>query len=438
MSFGRDYIVELKTQRSVNMQKRSSFNHSLAWLLISILCYASAGAGTYDYLAIPGLTESFNPSEMRLYIPDEPELIRGIYFYVDPYGSDSRYITANETFRTLAAGKQFALMGAHLSNVDMESGIGNGILRALTSFSQLSGRTELAFANIFFEGYSWGGQFSYHFTKWAPERVVGFVTQKGGYHDTSPAGLAINVPGYMFIGELDLPYRLDNLTSIFEAHRPLGAVWVLALQPGAGHERITDRKLLDAYFRKVVDLRVPLSFPPDQPIHLLPIEERLGWLGNRATHAIGTFDCYDADIDLASWLAGRSIGVKWQEFVSDSTVTDTIPCLSSGAADDERCIDPPVFADSIKSLGCSPNPFTVDTRIRFELSQSDRLVLEVCDAGGRRIRTLDSHTFAAGSHELLWNGCTESGTRLPHGVYLLRLRSLTRDETVVIRLLLLK
>ena len=87
-----------------------------------------------------------------------------------------------------------------------------------------------SFLPFFINGYSWGGQFGYHFTKWLPERVVGFITQKGGYHDTTNAGDAIEVPGLMLIGENDLPYRIENLTEIFLNHQLIHGIYKMNIK----------------------------------------------------------------------------------------------------------------------------------------------------------------------------------------------------------------
>ena len=106
---------------------------------------------------------------------------------------------------------------AHIFNMHMSSGIGDAVVAAMDSFAILSQHSEVSFLPFFINGYSWGGQFGYHFTKWLPERVVGFITQKRGYHDTTNAGDAIEVPGLMLIGQNDLPYRIENLTEIFKS-----------------------------------------------------------------------------------------------------------------------------------------------------------------------------------------------------------------------------
>lgn len=310
-------------------------------------------------------------------------------------------------------------MGAQLFNSDMATGIGDGVLRALVDFAVQSGRPELAFTTLFLDGWSWGGQFGYHFTKWRPERVIGFVTQKGGLHDTSPAGAAIEVPGYLVIGELDLPYRIENLTGIFEAHRPLGAKWVLAMEPGAWHGRVTDRNLLDDFFHTAAAHRLPATIPPAAPVELELLEEPAGWLGNRTTQAIGAHVCYDADPDSACWFITRRVGEYWQGFVSDSTVTDTIACppLAVRETGQGPTAGAAVTGCEVRINAVSPNPFNPATSIVFELVAAGPVRLALYDAHGRRQRTLLDAALPAGRHRVRWDGRDGSGRAAASGVY---------------------
>jgi len=164
-------------------------------------------------------TASYNYADFRIWINDSTDTLRGIYWFMHPNNGDSRNIVTDSTYQELVNEQHFALMGAHIFNMHMSSGIGDAVVAAMDSFAILSQHSEVSFLPFFINGYSWGGQFGYHFTKWLPERVVGFITQKGGYHDTTNAGDAIEVPGLMFIGQNDLPYRIENLTEIFLNHR---------------------------------------------------------------------------------------------------------------------------------------------------------------------------------------------------------------------------
>ena len=294
-------------------------------------------AEVYDYEAIPGDRDTYTTAKFRIYVPDTVAVIRGVYLFLPGTAGDSRYV-ANSTsdyyvsFRAFLEGEGFAFMGAQILGddaMDMGTGSGNAVLGALDTFAVQSAHPELEFAPIFLNGHSWGGQFSYHFTIWKPERVLGFMTHKGGRHGTSFAGFAVKVPGYMFVGENDLDYRTTNLPGIFESHRPFGALWILAIEQGAGHGRITDRNLLDNYFKAVIQLRLPAITVPGEPIELQDIDESIGWLGNLNTFEIGKYACYDADRGAASWIPSKEVAQDWQAFVSNNTVTDTIQCLTA-------------------------------------------------------------------------------------------------------------
>ncbi|MBK7366810.1 MAG: S8 family serine peptidase [Candidatus Eisenbacteria bacterium] len=69
----------------------------------------------------------------------------------------------------------------------------------------------------------------------------------------------------------------------------------------------------------------------------------------------------------------------------------------------------------------SPNPFSAGTTIRFSLAQRGQVNVQVVDASGRHIATLQDGEMPAGQHQLEWAGRTSQGTRVPAGVYFYRL-----------------
>lgn len=297
-------------------------------LFLWFVAVVPAAGEVLDFTAEPLAGDFYTTAVFRIYWPDELPHVRAVYFYLNPLDSDSRFIVDDPGFRALCDAAGVAVMGAQLDNLFMPSGSGNAVLRALADFADQSGHPEVAVAPLFLDGWSWGGQFGYHFTKWRPDRVLGFVTIKGGVHDTSPAGAAIEVPGYLFIGEFDLPYRLENLTTIFEFHRPLGAKWILALEQGAGHGRVTDRSLLDPFFLDLLQLRLPDPLPdPGEPVELLTLTESTGWLGDRQTFTIAQHGCFAFDPDLACWLPTADAAIRWQDFVSAGAGGEIGACI---------------------------------------------------------------------------------------------------------------
>ena len=280
----------------------------------------------YDISIPENDTASYTYADFRIWVNDSTDTLRGIYWFMHPNNGDSRNIVTDSAYQTLVNGKDFALMGAHVFNMHMNTGIGDAVIAAMDSFALISQHEEFNHIPFFINGYSWGGQFGYHFTKWIPERVLGFITHKGGYHDTTDAGDAIEVPGLMFVGENDLPYRIDNLTGIFLDHRPLGAKWILAMEQGAGHTLVTDNNILDSFFNAVSDHRIPENIDVFEPITLDPFPDSLGWLGDQNTWTIGSWDCFNGEHDSSSWFPSRNIGEHWQNFVSEDWASDTSAC----------------------------------------------------------------------------------------------------------------
>ena len=295
-------------------------------LLIFLLFFNFLNGQVYDVSIPENDTASYNYADFRLWINDSTDTLKGIYWFMHPNNGDSRDIVNDSNYQILASNKDFALMGAHIYNMHMNTGIGDAVIAATDSFAVLSNYGELEFIPFFINGYSWGGQFAFHFTKWIPERVLGFITQKGGYHDSTITNVAIQVPGLMFIGENDLDYRIENLTNIFLNHRPLGAKWILAMEQGAGHSQVNDVNFLNSYFNTITELRIPHNVNVFEPITLNTLPESIGWLGNQNSWIIGSWECYNGIYDSSSWFPSRTIGEHWQNFVSENSTSDTSSC----------------------------------------------------------------------------------------------------------------
>ena len=77
-----------------------------------------------------------------------------------------------------------------------------------------------------------------------------------------------------------------------------------------------------------------------------------------------------------------------------------------------------------------PNPFNPRTSIDFELASRSRVIIEIFDVEGRRIRRLLDRMTAPGGHTVNWDGKDDQGRRMSSGVYFCRFagggRCLTR------------
>ncbi|MDM7915658.1 MAG: FlgD immunoglobulin-like domain containing protein, partial [Candidatus Eisenbacteria bacterium] len=66
-------------------------------------------------------------------------------------------------------------------------------------------------------------------------------------------------------------------------------------------------------------------------------------------------------------------------------------------------------------LSCRPNPFAGSTQLVLARSPQSAARLEIFDASGRRVRSID---WPAGRASLSWDGADQAGRALPAGVYL--------------------
>jgi hypothetical protein len=77
-----------------------------------------------------------------------------------------------------------------------------------------------------------------------------------------------------------------------------------------------------------------------------------------------------------------------------------------------------------------PNPFNPSTEILFDVPRAgSRVTIAIYDVAGRRIRTLTSDVWTAGSHRVTWDGRDDGGAQVASGVYFYRMRAPSFDTT---------
>ncbi len=384
-------------------------------LLFSIQSQSLAAIYEYQYTP-PASIDSNGFAHYKIYIPDNIDTIKGIYCYLPGWQGSSLNIVDDSLYKEYAEEKNMALMGFRMlgAYTNYELGIslwsGEAFINALDTLSVLCGHPEIKYSALLFDGWSAGGQFSYHFTQWKPERVIAFVTIKGGYHSLSPAGDAIHVPGYMFIGENDLDYRIINLTTIFESNRPLGALWALAMEPDAGHERVSF-EIIHSYFDQIIPLRIPVVIPTDTIPTLIEIDEEIGWLGDRETYIIDYYPDFTGDITKACWFPNEIIAEQWRNFVQGLPITNIGHTIQT-------------LPEEIILYQNDPNPFSLSTNIKYEIKGSKRVTLKIYNQSGQLIETLLDELQTTGKHEIIWQP-----KGLPAGIYYYKLQAGGCSET---------
>jgi len=73
---------------------------------------------------------------------------------------------------------------------------------------------------------------------------------------------------------------------------------------------------------------------------------------------------------------------------------------------------------SFKLLQNYPNPFNPSTTIQYEIPKDGEVEISIYDLTGRLIRTIVNQNQQAGTHSAVWNGQTESGSKVASGMYM--------------------
>jgi hypothetical protein len=112
------------------------------------------------------------------------------------------------------------------------------------------------------------------------------------------------------------------------------------------------------------------------------------------------------------WVRGRDAAGNW-----GNATSLVVQVNSSDAVNDPRL--PITFA----LYQSRPNPFGGETSIRLDVPRPGRVLLEVYDVNGRRVRTLSDGTMTPGAKVMAWDGNDADGRAVGSGVYFYRMRA---------------
>ena len=76
----------------------------------------------------------------------------------------------------------------------------------------------------------------------------------------------------------------------------------------------------------------------------------------------------------------------------------------------------------IENIVNYPNPMSDNTNFTFEHNQKDNeidIVIRIYNVMGQLVRTIEEHSFGTTAHisPIRWDGRSESGDKLPAGIY---------------------
>lgn len=82
-----------------------------------------------------------------------------------------------------------------------------------------------------------------------------------------------------------------------------------------------------------------------------------------------------------------------------------------------------------------PNPFNLNTRIRYSVEKDEEIQIDIYNINGQNIKVLVNESKAAGEYNVNWDGTTDNGGIAQSGVYFCRML-INGERTVVKRIVL--
>lgn len=191
----------------------------------------------------PNETDNFISASFRLWIPDEVEEPKAILVLLPGFNGNGLNLVEKIIWKNLAVDKKLALISCSLQcengivNYDeAQAGSGRALEEAVSTMGKRVG-LDLNKTKFIFFGHSAGGQFGFHFACWKPDRVLAFVTAKGGcYNESLITDKAQMVPGLWIIGELDKKWRKDAVFKIIKTNKNIESQWNYSIDSNFGHE----------------------------------------------------------------------------------------------------------------------------------------------------------------------------------------------------------
>ncbi len=91
----------------------------------------------------------------------------------------------------------------------------------------------------------------------------------------------------------------------------------------------------------------------------------------------------------------------------------------------------------ITELQCNhPNPFNPETTISYSMNENSRVLIEIYNIKGQKIKTLINGFREVGYHSVIWNGKDDSGKLVTSGLYFYRMK--TSNYDMMRKMILLK
>lgn len=255
---------------------------------------------------------NFDVAEFRLWLPENRTDLKAVLILLHSANSNALGLANSPEWQAFAKKENLALCGVNFTGGSYSSaagGSGQALLDAIEQITIKNTVPQITQLPFLMRGYSAGGNFSYNFSNFKPEKVVGLVSIRGGQLETSTKN--ITVPGVILTGDMEGEQRNAFLKDIALDKRDDGGLWSFAIEPDATHfsQLKASDDLARIFFSSVLKKRITAD--SDQ---LKTIPEDSGWLGNNTRTDIYTYSDYPGNKTSAFWLVDEDFANAWLNF----------------------------------------------------------------------------------------------------------------------------
>ncbi|MGF1448691.1 MAG: hypothetical protein ACFB20_04685 [Opitutales bacterium] len=237
----------------------------------------------YSYRSADGLRA------FKMWTPPQEAPIRALLLMGNPgsgLGGDTRNSVLRQDWLQLGAREGLAVAGVTgFPGGETYAQHGRHIIEGLEAMAAHGRHPELAQVPLIVTGSSNAGFFAYSMLCLVPERTVAITPNVGGYFDLKAPKAAHAVPAWMHIGTLD-PLVTDGVRRSEELFRlndtggNLLWAWDAEMK---GHATEGSDHVDIAYWKAILDLRLPLSDDGSPPESMLAVDYADGWLADFET-----------------------------------------------------------------------------------------------------------------------------------------------------------
>jgi len=209
--------------------------------------------------------------------------------------------------------------------------------------------------------------------------------------------------------------------------------WLIRIYLSGGSPRdvtFNDTKTIQAYvfgdgsgnkFRFAVDDNLPST---GAEYHEVSPWYIIDWIGWKLVH-------WDLDLDgTGDWIGDGQLDGTMRFDSFQLTYSAGQAQFGKIYIDDFRIVDEFELSINTEALptgitltGNYPNPFNPTTKIKFQTSDSRRIILTVYDILGNKIKELTNSIYKPGEYYLIWDGTNIYGEKVSSGVYIYSLMS---------------